>query len=115
MCVQEIFLSHLELSKSLLCGVFWPAIMEPLTQRKSIRNSCPPREEPTMGESRPKRRWFRFSLRTLFILIALIACWLAYSVHWIKQRHAYLSEHPDTVLAPDPRDSIASAPGLLWL
>ncbi len=34
----------------------------------------------------PCRRLFRFSLRTLFIGVALIAVWLGYYVHWKSQR-----------------------------
>ena len=41
----------------------------------------------------PKRRWFRFSLRTLFVLVTVVGCWLGYSINWIKQRHAFLA-HP---------------------
>jgi hypothetical protein len=34
------------------------------------------------------RRWFRFSLRMLFLLVALVAIWLGYHLNWIRQRHA---------------------------
>jgi len=39
----------------------------------------------------------RFSLRTLFVLIALFSLplgWVAYQLNWIRQRHAFLSR-PD--------------------
>ena len=39
----------------------------------------------------PNRRWFRFSLRTLFVVVTLLACWLGYEINWIRQRHALLS------------------------
>lgn len=32
-------------------------------------------------------RWFRFSLRTLFVVVTLSACWLSYQLDWIRQRH----------------------------
>ena len=35
------------------------------------------------------RRWFRFSLRTLFVLVtvvALLAGWVAWSLNWVHQR-----------------------------
>ena len=36
------------------------------------------------------RRWFRFSLRTLFVVVT-IACvfagWIAYQLDWIRERH----------------------------
>src|SRR6266702_5950070 len=38
-----------------------------------------------------KRRWFQFSLRTLFIVMTLFGCWLGYQLSWIRQRHALLS------------------------
>jgi hypothetical protein len=43
-----------------------------------------------MTETKPKRRWFRFSLRTLFVLVTVIgvaAGWLANQLNWIRQRH----------------------------
>jgi hypothetical protein len=47
----------------------------------------------------PRRRWFRFSLRTLFLLVALIAAplaWLGVQLKWIHDRHeaaAWASDH----------------------
>jgi hypothetical protein len=46
-----------------------------------------------MSESVPGRRWFRFHLRTLFVMVTVFGCWLAYEVNWIKERHAFLSRH----------------------
>jgi hypothetical protein len=46
-----------------------------------------------MAETKPKRRWFRFSLRTLFVLVAIIGVplgWGAYQLNWIWQRHTAL-------------------------
>ena len=36
----------------------------------------------------PRRRWFRFafSLRTLFVLVTVFACWLTCAMHLINQR-----------------------------
>ena len=37
-----------------------------------------------------KRRWFRFSLRTMFVLVTVVACcvgWLASQLSWARQRH----------------------------
>ena len=47
-----------------------------------------------MTETKPKRRWFRFSLRTLFVLMMVIgicASWVAYQLNWIRQRHEFVS------------------------
>jgi hypothetical protein len=36
---------------------------------------------------RPKpHRWFRFSLRTMFVLVTVFCCWMAYHLNWIRQR-----------------------------
>ena len=36
----------------------------------------------------PKLRWFRFSLRTMFVAIAVFACWLGWNVHVVQNRLA---------------------------
>ena len=44
-----------------------------------------------MTETKPKRRWFRFSLRTLFVLVTIIgiaAGWVTYQLNWIRERHS---------------------------
>ena len=40
-----------------------------------------------MDANLPKpRRWFRFSLRTLFVLVTLFCVWLGYQLNWVRQR-----------------------------
>ena len=34
----------------------------------------------------PKRRWPRFTLRTLFVVVTVFACWLAWSFNWLRER-----------------------------
>ena len=46
--------------------------------------------------SPPNRRWFKFSLRTLFVVVTVVACWLGYAIPWINQRHAFLAQ-PDLI------------------
>ena len=49
-----------------------------------------------MTETKPKRRWFRFSLRTLFVLVTIISLpfgWIAYQLNWIQQRHDFFSHY----------------------
>ena len=36
----------------------------------------------------PKHRWFRFSLRTMFLVITAIACWLGWNLHVVQTRLA---------------------------
>ena len=37
-------------------------------------------------DSQPRRHWFRFSLRTLFVLVTLVACWLGWQMKFIRDR-----------------------------
>jgi hypothetical protein len=64
-----------------------------------------------------QRRWLRFSLRTLFVLVTLSAVWAAYSAHWIRERREFVrtlesDSWPFTVAR---FDTAVSAPALLWL
>jgi hypothetical protein len=34
-----------------------------------------------MNETKPKRRWFRFSLRTLLVMVTLVCAWLAWNIN----------------------------------
>ena len=38
----------------------------------------------------PKHRWFRFSLRTLFVVVAVVGVWLFPQLKWIVDRHRAL-------------------------
>jgi hypothetical protein len=40
----------------------------------------------------PKRRWFRFGLSTLFVVVTVVGCLVGYSVNWIHQRRALVYE-----------------------
>jgi hypothetical protein len=37
----------------------------------------------------PKCRW-SYSLRTLFVVVTVVGCWLSYEVNWMRERHAYV-------------------------
>ena len=37
-------------------------------------------------DSQPKRRWFSFSLRTMFVATTLVACWLGWQVKIVRDR-----------------------------
>lgn len=41
--------------------------------------------------SEKPRRWFRYSLRTFFVLLTVFAVWLGVQVKWIRDRHAALA------------------------
>jgi hypothetical protein len=70
----------------------------------------------TSDDATPLRR-FRFGLRTLFLVVALVSAWLAYSMNWIRQRREAIAT--GTVLVyddqlQDPGGRLL-APGGLWL
>jgi hypothetical protein len=74
-----------------------------------------------MAEVPKTRRWFRFSLRTLFVVVVLMACaagWVVYHVNWVRQRHAVLATHDVAVpilcffVDDNPWDSLAA--GVVW-
>ncbi len=46
-----------------------------------------------MSDPGAKRRWFTFSLRTLFVVVTVFACWLGWNVNRVRQRN-HLIEHP---------------------
>jgi len=52
----------------------------------------------------PRRRWFQFGLRTLFVLMTVVALWLAWELSFIRERQAWLRENaalvPDSTLDP---------------
>ena len=59
------------------------------------------------------RRWFRFSLRTLFVLVTVVCVWLGYQLNWIRQRRDVLGS--GEVLVFDEVDRESRPPSLLWL
>jgi hypothetical protein len=63
----------------------------------------------------PRRRWFAFSLRTLFVAVALLCCWLGYSLNWIKERREFLQDHKYKNWPPIPDYVPIMPPGCLWL
>ena len=74
-------------------------------------------------DDRPKtkRRWFRFSLRTLFVVVTVLgagAGWVVYQLNWIRQRDAVLKREEIvflTRLNPVPGQSWNSPPWpLAW-
>ena len=61
------------------------------------------------------RRWFRFSLRTFFVLVTVLGVLLGYHIDWIVNRRAFLRESRAVMEEPgDPRN-YPFAPGLLPL
>jgi hypothetical protein len=48
--------------------------------------NAPPRSPPPASP----RRWFNFSLRTMFVLVTLLSCWLAWETSVVRHRKAVL-------------------------
>ena len=76
----------------------------------------------------PKRRWLQFSLRTLFILTALLAVWLGFYVKRVRDQRetvaailkaggtvAYDYQSPPKVSPGGPLYPTARPPGPSWL
>jgi len=65
-----------------------PSIGRPNCHRSRIdrRSMTPPSH----------RRWFRFSLRTVLVLLTLFCVWLGVQVKWIRDRHDVLARYPKT-------------------
>ena len=45
-----------------------------------------------MSEPNSKRRWFRYSLRTLFVLVTILCVYLAWQVRIVQQRKQLLAK-----------------------
>ena len=63
-----------------------------------------------------RRRWFRFSLRALFILIAVIAVWLGWNLNRVRQREemvTWIRAMSGTVLYGSPHRPWQKVP-LSW-
>ena len=64
----------------------------------------------------PRRHWFRFTLRTWFVLFTAICIWFGYQVNWIRQRHEFMSKMPtDNFYYEEDSSNPVQAPGMLWL
>lgn len=65
----------------------------------------------------PRRRLFRFGLRTLFVVVTALAIpigWVSYQLNWIRERHVALEKGEiqcRIAWSLLPLD----APGMLWL
>jgi len=43
----------------------------------------------------PRHRWFRYSLRTFFVVLTIFGVWLGVQVKWIRDRHEALKSITD--------------------
>jgi hypothetical protein len=69
----------------------------------------------------PKRRWFRFSfsLRTLFVVVTVLACWMGWAVHLARARQAFQHQVEARGGRISPQTAFKQVPykrmPLLWL
>lgn len=56
-------------------------------------------------------RRFRYSLRTVFVILMACSVWLGYSANWVRQRNDVIAAYGLAKWAEDHK----AAPGLLWL
>ena len=66
----------------------------------------------------PKRRWYQFSLRTMFVLVFVVSvplAWVGYSLNWIKERCAILDRGEVSLVDSELSGVFAEARGLLWI
>ena len=47
-----------------------------------------------------RRRWFQFSLRTLFVFVALLACWLSWELAEVRRRGTTLTQLREMGVVP---------------
>src|ERR1700681_821661 len=71
--------------------------------------------DPTSPQPTPKRRWLRFTLLTLAVVVTVFCGWLSYGLNWIRQRHEFEArEDVEAFLASD-KNAWVHAPVLLKL
>ena len=62
-------------------------------QQRSCKDTTPMLSiQPRQTDEAKPRRWFRFSLRTLFVVVTIVCVWVAFQVSWIRQRQKLLAE-----------------------
>jgi hypothetical protein len=64
--------------------------------------------------SKPRRPWFRFSLRMLFVVLTIFACWLGWNLNIVRQREQLLASLKDdgwAMLVKGPKKVSVNANG----
>jgi hypothetical protein len=74
---------------------------------------------PQNHKAAPEGIRLQFSLRTLFVVLTVLGCWLGYEFNWIRQRHEFISHRPEIARPHDAHKAYkfrpVEAPGLLWI
>ena len=56
---------------------------------------------------KPRRRWYRFSLRTMLVLVSLVCVtcgYVGWALNWKRQRHVFLESHPKCLYSVPSQD-----------
>jgi hypothetical protein len=62
----------------------------------------------------PRRRWFQFSITSLFVVTTLVAVWLAWELAYIRERQAWVRDNAALVDEDDDRASVNLGPISNW-
>src|SRR5262245_55242507 len=65
----------------------------------------------------PPRRWFSFSLRTLFVVVTVLGCWLGWQLREMRERaeaRAWIVEHEGTWFSYDSSQFTTGPKGAFW-
>jgi len=68
-------------------------------------------------DTKPKRRWYQFSLRTMFVLVFLMSmplAWVGYQLKWIRQRQGFAKRFDGFRQARHSQDD-TQPPAPCWL
>jgi hypothetical protein len=60
-----------------------------------------------------RRRWFQFSLTSLFMVTALVAVWLAWELAFVHERRQYIKQHPE-LLTEVPAGALKTKSMIPW-
>jgi len=61
------------------------------------------------------RRWFQFSLGTMFVVVTAFNCWLGYELDWIRQRHEAFDRYQIRSMDVPEIEKTPQAPSGLWM
>jgi hypothetical protein len=67
-----------------------------------------------MSLTPPRRRWFQFGLRTMFVAVTLFSLWLGWELKFIRDRRAFLAAMDDLRITEPQNSTSAFGLGFTW-
>jgi hypothetical protein len=55
-----------------------------------------------MDAPKPRRRWFTFSLRTLFVVVTVLCVWLGLEFRFVRERQAWVQVNKAMIRPAEP-------------